>query len=113
MLETVLNSLPKHPKVERVYLHVQTSNADALAFYQKFGFTVVETIKDYYKRITPPDCYVLAKDVLPTGSGVESDAAAAAVGAGAGAGTAALPATPAVATADGSIETRAAVTASS
>jgi ribosomal protein S18 acetylase RimI-like enzyme len=50
-------------------LHVQTSNDAALEFYKKFGFTVTDTIKDYYKRIDPPDCFVLSKPVVPGGSG--------------------------------------------
>jgi hypothetical protein len=65
LLETVLQSVTKHPNIVRIYLHVQTSNADALSFYSKFGFSVVDTIKDYYKRISPPDCHVLAKDLAP------------------------------------------------
>lgn len=47
--------------VDHIYLHVQTSNAVALAFYKAFGFRVTQTIRNYYKRIEPPDCYVLCK----------------------------------------------------
>jgi len=49
------------PEVKEAYLHVQTSNDDAIAFYQKYGFEVIETIKDYYRRIDPPDAVVLSK----------------------------------------------------
>lgn len=39
------------------------SNDDALEFYQKFGFQVVDTKEQYYKRIDPPHAYVLQKDL--------------------------------------------------
>ncbi|DBA03789.1 TPA: hypothetical protein N0F65_005679 [Lagenidium giganteum] len=47
--------------IDHVYLHVQTSNSAALRFYQRFGFQVTDMIKNYYRRIEPPDCYVLTK----------------------------------------------------
>ncbi|CAL9134813.1 unnamed protein product [Musa textilis] len=46
-----------------VYLHVQTNNDDAIAFYKKFGFEIVDTIQNYYTNISPPDCYVLSKSI--------------------------------------------------
>ncbi len=64
LLETVLSSVHLHPNVARIYLHVQTSNEEAITLYRKFGFDISETIKDYYKRISPPDCYVLSKDII-------------------------------------------------
>jgi len=48
-------------EVQEIYLHVQTSNAGALAFYKSFGFEITEEIKKYYKNIEPPDCFVLRK----------------------------------------------------
>ncbi|KAJ3090688.1 N-alpha-acetyltransferase 50 [Quaeritorhiza haematococci] len=48
-----------------VYLHVQTSNEEALRFYQKRGFTIQETVRDYYTehpKLEPPlDAHVLVK----------------------------------------------------
>lgn len=56
-------------EVEEIYLHVQTNNDEALKFYEKFGFSIVNTIKDYYKRIEPRDCYVLQKALASGGGG--------------------------------------------
>jgi len=51
----------KAEKVSEVYLHVQTNNDGAIKFYDKFGFTKGEKIENYYKKIDPPDCYILFK----------------------------------------------------
>ena len=58
-----LPSAPQDESVTQAYLHVQTSNEDAIRFYARYGFKVVEEIKNYYKRIDPPDCYVLCKQL--------------------------------------------------
>ena len=73
-------------RCEQVYLHVQTNNDDAVRFYKKHGyvhccpvyscdedlihwrhplyrFSVTGEIKNYYKRIEPPDCFVLSKSM--------------------------------------------------
>ena len=48
--------------VNEITLHVQTSNQDAIKFYvEKFGFVQGELVPNYYRRIDPPDCYVLSK----------------------------------------------------
>ena len=43
--------------------HVQVSNDEAITFYERSGFKIVGEKKDYYKRIDPPDAYVLQKDL--------------------------------------------------
>ena len=42
---------------------LQTSNTDAKQFYLANGFIDTEVIKDYYKRIEPPDCFLLRKSM--------------------------------------------------
>jgi len=60
MLANIIKLVAQRPDLHDIYLHVQTSNQTAIEFYKKFGFTVVRTIKNYYKRIDPPDCYVVS-----------------------------------------------------
>lgn len=61
LLNLLLDAAAKMPEIALVYLHVQTSNEGALDFYNKAGFEKIGKIENYYKRITPPDCFVLAK----------------------------------------------------
>ncbi|KAI9984029.1 hypothetical protein PInf_005319 [Phytophthora infestans] len=51
--------------VVQVYLHVQTSNSAALRFYRSHGFEATQILRDYYKHIEPPDCYVLRRQLTP------------------------------------------------
>ena len=44
-----------------IYLHVHTANAYAIDFYRRHGFENIGKIEDYYKRVTPRDCFVLAR----------------------------------------------------
>lgn len=43
--------------------HVQVNNESAIDFYKKFGFEIVETKEQYYKRIEPADAHVLQKTI--------------------------------------------------
>lgn len=45
----------------RFYRHVQVNNESAIEFYRKFGFQIVETKDQYYKRIEPAGAHVLEK----------------------------------------------------
>lgn len=48
--------------VDQVALHVQISNTDAIRFYTRhFDFCKGEMVRNYYKRIQPPHCYMLYK----------------------------------------------------
>ena len=42
---------------------MQISNDEALQFYNKFGFKIIDTKQEYYKRIEPADAYVLEKSL--------------------------------------------------
>lgn len=65
LLTHVLDLCAKQ-NISEIYLHVQTNNDDAIAFYKKYGFEITETIQNYYVNITPPDCYVLTKSISCT-----------------------------------------------
>jgi ribosomal protein S18 acetylase RimI-like enzyme len=54
------------PKIDKIYLHVQTSNDQAKKFYERHGFVEVELHKEYYKKIVPHDAWVLEKTLVPT-----------------------------------------------
>jgi len=51
------------PKIVRVQLHVQENNEDARRFYERHGFTLIGTEKEYYKKIEPRGAWVLEKEV--------------------------------------------------
>lgn len=61
------------PNTLLCFRHVQISNESAIDFYRKFGFEVIETKKNYYKRIEPADAHVLQKN-LRAPSGQSADA---------------------------------------
>ena len=48
------------------FIQVQVHNEDAINFYKNFGFDIVETKQQYYKRIEPADAYVLEKNLKKT-----------------------------------------------
>jgi hypothetical protein len=59
LLQRVLAAVEFDANICEAYLHVQTSNEEALRFYAKAGFDITDTIRNYYKRLEPPDCHVL------------------------------------------------------
>jgi len=64
LLEIILDHAKKTNDIEEIFLHVQTSNTEALAFYKAFGFENVGIINNYYKKISPPDCYIVSKKLV-------------------------------------------------
>jgi len=64
LLNYALKEAERMGDIDNAFLHVQTSNEDALAFYEAKGFENIEIIKDYYRRIDPPDACLLQKTIL-------------------------------------------------
>ncbi|KAF8558028.1 N-acetyltransferase NAT13 [Imleria badia] len=54
-------SLHNKPPIKRISLHVQVSNGGAKRFYERHGFSEAGIHKNYYKKITPQDAWILEK----------------------------------------------------
>jgi len=63
LLDFALKICKDRPQIDSIYLHVQTSNQAAIDFYKRNGFQILETIENYYKKIDPPHCYVVYKNL--------------------------------------------------
>jgi len=65
LLQHVLDEATKETTstIVEVYLHVQTSNLEAKDFYVSHGFDEMGVVKDYYKRIDPPDAILLSRQL--------------------------------------------------
>ena len=63
LLKRMLDIISKMDNVLYVCLHVQTTNHQAVAFYQKHGFHIEKTVQGYYatNKIEPPDAYFLTR----------------------------------------------------
>lgn len=59
LLQRALEAVVFDPNITEACLHVQTSNEGALRFYSRYGFEIVDTIKNYYRRLDPPDCHLI------------------------------------------------------
>jgi ribosomal protein S18 acetylase RimI-like enzyme len=63
LFRSVLDYAVKNDFTE-IALHVQISNNDAIRFYtEKFGFQRGPLVENYYRRIDPPHCYLLYKNL--------------------------------------------------
>ena len=51
----------KRLRITSLRLHVHVENREALRFYQQRGFVQVERIPNYYRRLTPPDAFLLVR----------------------------------------------------
>jgi GNAT superfamily N-acetyltransferase len=63
LLNHIIEQVSKDKSIVDIYLHVQLGNDAAKSFYEKQGFQQIDIIKDYYKRIDPPDCYLFVKSL--------------------------------------------------
>jgi len=46
--------------------HVQINNETALSFYKKFGFQIISTATEYYRRLEPCDAFLLGRSLKKT-----------------------------------------------
>jgi len=51
---------PSQP-VGALYLHVQTTNQEAVEWYTKRGFVITSTVTAYYRNIEDRDAYILER----------------------------------------------------
>lgn len=63
LLQSVLDYVETHKSVTEISLHVHVDNQDAIKFYATFGFQQGEMIENYYRRVEPPHCYRLFKEL--------------------------------------------------
>lgn len=61
MIKHVLEQCKADSSLVKIYLHVQTSNEDALQFYAKYGFEQKGVVPNYYKNIQPADAILLER----------------------------------------------------
>lgn len=47
-------------------LHVHVDNRVALRFYESFGFSILGRVRNYYRKITPNEAYILQLDLSDT-----------------------------------------------
>lgn len=52
------------PRIQTIYLHVQTSNGAAKVFYERHGFKEVGIDEHYYKKIVPHSAWILEQEVV-------------------------------------------------
>lgn len=64
LLRQIVEYAESHSDIADVYLHVQVNNQEALDFYKKQGFENVGKIENYYKKIDPPDCFIVSKKFI-------------------------------------------------
>lgn len=63
LLDHIVKLAEKDENIQDIYLHVQTSNQVAKSFYERHNFEDKGIINDYYKRIDPPHCFLLVRNL--------------------------------------------------
>jgi ribosomal protein S18 acetylase RimI-like enzyme len=67
MLKHILTQCQADASVKLVYLHVQTTNDEALQFYKRHGFSIGSTVTRYYPNMTEnADAYILELEITHT-----------------------------------------------
>ncbi|KAJ8795370.1 hypothetical protein J1605_018385 [Eschrichtius robustus] len=70
--KNLISSLVTFNLTEHQLGPAEISNESAIDFYRKFGFEIIETKKNYYKRIEPADAHVLQKNLkVPSGQNAD------------------------------------------
>lgn len=62
LMEFLISSLKEEKEVLFLTLEVRKSNAKAVSFYEKFGFSKINVKKDYY-NINPEDAIAMMKGI--------------------------------------------------
>jgi ribosomal protein S18 acetylase RimI-like enzyme len=60
-------------KTQIMALHVQVGNLAALRFYKKLGFMEREVVREYYRKLEPPDAVFLVKYLELDGTDFNQD----------------------------------------
>lgn len=63
MIQQIFQYAEDDGHFDSISLHVQINNDNAIQFYRKFGFEIVETIDKYYSQIQPVGAFVLEKRI--------------------------------------------------
>lgn len=58
--QTQTQNTPNQP-VKSLYLHVQTTNQEAVDWYTRRGFVIEQTVQDYYRNIEDCNAHVLVR----------------------------------------------------
>jgi len=58
--ESQRKATPQQP-VKSLYLHVQTTNQEAVDWYTKRGFVIEKTVEGYYRNIEDRDAHILVR----------------------------------------------------
>ncbi|KAI8999546.1 acyl-CoA N-acyltransferase [Gaertneriomyces semiglobifer] len=62
LLDHIIEECKKRKqKITEIYLHVQSSNEEAIQFYTKRGFEVQSSVEGYYKQGSDPNAIILVR----------------------------------------------------
>ncbi|GAA6060099.1 hypothetical protein JCM10212_003507 [Sporobolomyces blumeae] len=58
-------------RIEKCYCHVQVGNDESRKFFEKWGFSVVATVPDYYRKIEPRDAWLMERAITAPASSTD------------------------------------------
>jgi ribosomal protein S18 acetylase RimI-like enzyme len=59
MIKAIIDHYGRRKEVKRIMLHVHTANEGAIKFYIHHGFQIVQSLPNYYRRLSPSSAYLL------------------------------------------------------